>query len=72
MRLRDRRRKNRGVYRAEARVMAEIKRLEGWPRRHPWRALARARAREPYVLRFGNYTAFTFGGEPARHGSFNV
>jgi len=45
MRLRDRRRKNHGVYRADRRMMLEIKRLEGWPRRYPWRAIARARRR---------------------------
>lgn len=51
--------------------MTTIKRLQGWPRRYPWRAIGRARAREEYRLYLEDWPQMVFGA-PARLGRFTT
>lgn len=36
-------------------AMAVLKKLEGWPHRYRWRAMARAAARMPYEFKLDAY-----------------
>ena len=51
--------------------MAEFKRLEGWPRRYPWRAIARARWRELIEVDWVRYGA-PIAAPVQRLGSFST